>query len=78
MSIEEKLDTIMSQNEQIIAALGTLKTDKKLTRKQAAEILGVQPHTIDNYRRDGILTNVGVKSPRFSLEQVMNYKKNQM
>ncbi|MGV3684374.1 MAG: helix-turn-helix transcriptional regulator [Daejeonella sp.] len=47
-----------------------------LTRKEAAEILGVSPATIDNYAKAGFLTpqKIGARNVRFRYEQVISKK----
>ena len=50
-------------------------TDRALTRRQAAEILGVKPHTVSDYARNGLIKAFcfgakGKKASGYSAESV--------
>lgn len=53
----DKIDNLISIGEAILQILTEKKVqeDIPLNRQQAAYYLGVNPHTIDNYRRSGRL-----------------------
>jgi hypothetical protein len=77
MSTAELIETILQapadrQAAILAAARGTAKPTRTGTIKQAAELLGVCPRSVERYARQGLLAQIRItpRKIRYSLDEV--------